>query len=52
MKSRVNFSQRTYLIHSIGTETPVLGHFGPFRYYMKVDAKLAELEPLTHKFPK
>jgi hypothetical protein len=29
-----------------------LGRFGPFRYCMKVDAKLAELEPLTHKFAK
>jgi hypothetical protein len=29
-----------------------LGHFGPFRYCTKVDAKLAELVPLTHKFAK
>jgi hypothetical protein len=28
------------------------GRFGPFRYCTKVDAKLAELEPLTHKFDK
>jgi hypothetical protein len=28
------------------------GRFGPFRYYKKVDAKLAELAPLTHKFTK
>jgi hypothetical protein len=29
-----------------------LGCFGPFRYCTKVDAKLAELVPLTHKFAK
>jgi hypothetical protein len=28
------------------------GCFGPFHYCMKVDAKLAELAPLTHKFAK
>jgi hypothetical protein len=28
------------------------GRFGPFRYYTKVDAKLAELAPLTQKFTK
>jgi hypothetical protein len=27
-----------------------LGYFAPFRYRMKVDAKLAELVALTHKF--
>jgi hypothetical protein len=27
-----------------------LGHFGPFRYSTEVDAKLAELLPLAHKF--
>jgi hypothetical protein len=27
-----------------------LGHFGPFRSCTTVDAKLAELVPLTHKF--
>jgi hypothetical protein len=26
--------------------------FGPFRYCTKVDAKLAELEPFSHKFAK
>jgi hypothetical protein len=26
------------------------GRFGLFRYYTKVDAKLAELAPLTHEF--
>jgi hypothetical protein len=26
--------------------------FGPFRYCTKVDAKLAKLVPLTHKFAK
>jgi hypothetical protein len=28
------------------------GNFEPFRYYRKVDAKLAELVPLTHQFAK
>jgi hypothetical protein len=28
------------------------GYFGLFRYCMKVDAKLAELVPLTQKFAK
>jgi hypothetical protein len=50
--SRSNFSQRTYPIHSISAKTHVLGHFEPFRYCTKVDAKLAELVPLTHKFTK
>jgi hypothetical protein len=39
-------------IHSIGIQTHVLGRFGPFRYCMKVDAKLVELVPLSHKFGK
>jgi hypothetical protein len=39
-------------IHSIGPKTHVLAPFGPFRYCMKVDAKLAELAPLTPKFAK
>jgi hypothetical protein len=52
MKLHWNFSQRTNQIHSIGPKTYVLGHFGPFRYCMKVDAKLAEPVPLTHKFAK
>jgi hypothetical protein len=39
-------------IHAIGRKTHVLGRFGPFRYRTKVDAKLAELAPLTHKFAK
>jgi hypothetical protein len=34
------------------TQTHVLGHFGPFRYCTKVDAKLAELVPLSHKLNK
>jgi hypothetical protein len=51
-KSRQNFSQRTHPIHSIGPKTHVLGRFGPFRYSTKVDAKLGELVPLTHKFAK
>jgi hypothetical protein len=33
-------------------KTHVLGHFGPFRHCTKVDAKLAELVPLSHKFDK
>jgi hypothetical protein len=39
-------------IHSIGPKTHVVRRFGPFRYYTKVDEKLAELVPLTHKFAK
>jgi hypothetical protein len=39
-------------IHSIGPKTDVLGHFEPFRYCTKVDAKLVELVPLSHKFAK
>jgi hypothetical protein len=35
---------------SIGPKTHVLAPSGPFRYCTKVDAKLAELAPLTHKF--
>jgi hypothetical protein len=31
-------------------KSQVLGCFGPFRYCTKVDAKLAELAPLTQKF--
>jgi hypothetical protein len=38
--------------HSIGPKTHVLGHFRPFRYWMKVDAKLAEQVPSTHKITK
>jgi hypothetical protein len=51
-KLRWNLSQRTLLIHSIGPKTHVFGRFRPFRYLTKVDAKLAELVPLTHKFAK
>jgi hypothetical protein len=52
-QSRVGiFSQRTHPIYSIGPKTNVLGRFGPFRYCTKVDAKLAELVPLTQKFAK
>jgi hypothetical protein len=51
-KLRQNFSQRTNPIHSIGPKTHVLGWFGPFRYGMKVDVKLPELVPLSHKFTK
>jgi hypothetical protein len=47
-----NFSQGTHPIQFIGPETHVLVHFKPFRYCMKVGAKLAELVPLMHKFPK
>jgi hypothetical protein len=52
MKLRRNFSQLTHLIHCIEPKTHVLGRFGPFRYYMKIDAKQAELVPLTHRFAK
>jgi hypothetical protein len=39
-------------IYSVGSKTHILGRFGPFLYYTKVNAKLAELVPLTHKFAK
>jgi hypothetical protein len=39
-------------IHSIGPKTHILGHFGPFCYSTKVNAKLAEVVPLTHKYAK
>jgi hypothetical protein len=39
-------------IHSIGPKTHVLGRFEPFRYCTKIDAKLAKLVPLSHKFVK
>jgi hypothetical protein len=48
----VAFSQRTHLSQSTRPKTHVLGHFEPFRYSMKVDAKLAEQVPLTHKSAK
>jgi hypothetical protein len=41
-----------HLMHTIGPKTHVLGRFGPFRYYTKLDAKLPELAPLTPKFAK
>jgi hypothetical protein len=47
-----SFSQRAHPIHSIGPKTHVSGRFGLFHYCMKVDAKLAEVVPLTHKFTK
>jgi hypothetical protein len=47
-----NFSQRTHLIHYVAPKTHVLGRFRPFRYSTKVDAKLAELVPLSHNFAK
>jgi hypothetical protein len=50
--SRRNFSKLTHPIHSIGSKTHVLGHFRPLLYSTKVDAKLAELVPLSHKFAK
>jgi hypothetical protein len=52
MKSRLNFSQPTHPIHSIGPKTNVLGCLGPFCYCMKVDTILDELAPLTPKFAK
>jgi hypothetical protein len=48
----MNILQRTQLIHFIGTKTHIFERFGPFRYCTEVDAKLAELVPLTHKFAK
>jgi hypothetical protein len=50
MKLRRNFSQRAHLIHSIGPKTHVLGYFGLFGYWTKVNEKLAEHVPLMHKF--
>jgi hypothetical protein len=44
--------QRTHPILSIGSKTHVSGHFGPFHYFTKVDAKLDHVGPLTHKFAK
>jgi hypothetical protein len=52
MNLRWLFSQRTHLNHSIGPKTQVLGRFGPFRHYTKLDATLDELVPLTRKFAK
>jgi hypothetical protein len=49
---RWHFLQRTHLIRSIRPKTHVLGRSEPFRYCMKVKAKLAELALLTHKFAK
>jgi hypothetical protein len=46
-----NFWQRTHLIHSIGPKTHVLVRFARSDA-MNVDAQLAELAPLTHKFAK
>jgi hypothetical protein len=39
-------------MYSVGSKTHVLGRFELFRYCTKVDAKLAELVPLTHMFAK
>jgi hypothetical protein len=39
-----------HLIHSIRRKTHVLAHSELFRFCPKVDAKLAEHGPLTHKF--
>jgi hypothetical protein len=44
--------QRTHPILSISPKTHVLRRFGYFRYYMKIDAILAEQVLLTHKFAK
>jgi hypothetical protein len=41
-----------HLIHSVGSKTPILGRSGLFPYCTKVDAKLAEMAPLVHKFAK
>jgi hypothetical protein len=45
-------SQRTHSIHCIGPKTHIFGRSGAFHYCTKVDAKLAELVLLTHKFAK
>jgi hypothetical protein len=39
-------------MHFIGPKTHILARLGPFQYWTKVDAKLAELARLTHKFVK
>jgi hypothetical protein len=44
--------QLPHPIHSIAPKTDILGYFGPFHHCTKIDAKLAELVPLTHKFAK
>jgi hypothetical protein len=49
---RQKISQRTHLIRSVGAKSHILHHFGPFRYCMKVDAKMAEPVPVMHKFAK
>jgi hypothetical protein len=46
---RQMFSQRTHQIHPIVDQSQVLGHFGPFRYYMNFGVKLAKLVSLMHK---
>jgi hypothetical protein len=51
-KLRWIFSQQTHPIHSFGRKTHVLARFGPFRYCMKFDAKLAELALLMQKIAK
>jgi hypothetical protein len=52
-QSRIGiFRNELHPIHSIGLKSHVLGPFRPFRYSTKVNAKLAELVPLTHKFAK
>jgi hypothetical protein len=48
--SRRNFSQRTHPSHPIGSQTHVLGRFGPFHYNTNLGAKRAELKQLMHKF--
>jgi hypothetical protein len=39
-------------MHFIGPKTLILVRLGPFHYWTKFDAKLAELARLTHKFVK
>jgi hypothetical protein len=41
-KSRQIFLQRIDPIHPIGSQTKVLGRFGPFRYYTNFSAKQVE----------
>jgi hypothetical protein len=40
------------LDHSVGPKSHVLGRFRTFSYCTKIDAKLAKVVPLAHKFAK
>jgi hypothetical protein len=43
------FCNKTHLIHTIGPQTHVLGHFGPLHYYTNFGGKQAKLVLLMHK---